>query len=272
MKKIVLILFSLVCIVAYPQKRNEYGQKMVKNIRLYGKDYIENRGFSYQFTYDDNNHTTSVKTFDVNEKGENVSSCSECYIIENGKLVHYIKDNGKLVETLDKQVINKYILNDKGHLIQRIQLFPAEREVWNYYYDKDASIYDENLVKVEYIETDRNGNYFIGPMGNVVKPLIVKESDYVNPPKIVNVEFKDFNDTNIPLNDIIIYGKDDLLELTTWVPCYNPWFPIKLGKNKIYEKYEYYNDESDNLSKIIVYELYGDVYKVKRKVEIEYLY
>lgn len=268
MKRILVILFSLICVVAYPQRRNEYGQKMVKSIRVYEK--TSNIGGLYQFTYDDNNRSTSIKTYTVDRNGNIISDFDEGYVIENGKLVYYMDwGQGDGTEKTDYQ----FILNDKGHLIQRIQLFPGEKEVWNYYYDKDISIYDENLVKVEYIETDRNGNYFIGPMGNVVEPFIVKESDYVNPPKIVNVEFKDLNDTNISLNDIIIYGKDDLLELTTWVPCYNPWFPIKFGKNKTYEKYEYYNDENDNLSKIIVYELNkDDVYKIKRKIEIEYLY
>lgn len=275
MKKILVILFSLICVVAYPQRRNEYGQKMVKSITIH--EYLgAYKGMAYRYVleYDDMNKSTSSKLF-IKQDNSDSFDLFETYTLGNGVLIHKKMnwDTGKLVESLDKEVQNKYILNDKGHLIQEIQLFPGEKEVWNYYYDKDISIYDENLVKVEYIETDRNGNYFIGPMGNVVEPFIVKEGDYSEPSK-KNFEFKPLNDTNITLYNIIILGKDDLLYLTTWVPYYYPWVPVKKynydGKESV--KYEYYNDENDNLNKIIVYWLNNGVYKLKRKIEIEYLY
>lgn len=267
MKKILVILFSLICIVAYPQKRNEYGQKIVKSIRRYEKN--SDIGGLYQLTYDDNNRTTSIKKYAVDRNGNIISDFGEGYVLENGKLVYYMDwGQGNGTEKSD----NQFVLNDKGHLIQEIQLFPGEKEVWNYYYDKDISIYDENLVKVEYIETDRNGNYFIGPMGNVVEPFIVKEGDYSEPSK-KNFEFKPLNDINLTLYNIIILGKSDLLYLTTWVPYYYPWVPVKYNYNgKESVKYEYYYDENDNLHKIIVYELRKERYKIKRKIEIEYLY
>lgn len=268
MKKIIVILFSLICLVAYPQRKNEYGQKMVKNVKVYGNNYKDGCGLSYQFTYDDNNRTTSVKAVEINKKNEIIYTF-DYYILENGKLVYYTNwCQGNGIEKSD----NQFILNDKGHLIQEIQIFPAEKEVWNFYYDEDISIYDENLVKVEYIETDKNGNYFIGPLGNTVTPLIVKEGDYTEPSNKY-YEFKPLNNTNITLFDIIARGETNILYLTTWVPYYYPWVPTKNNyKGEECVKFEYYYDENDNISKILRYELESEGYKLKRKIEIEYLY
>ena len=273
MKRILVILFSLICVVAYPQRRNEYGQKMVKSITIH--EYLgAYKGMAYRYVleYDDMNKSTSSKLF-IKQDNSDSFDLFETYTLGNGVLIHKKMnwDTGKLVESLDKEVQNKYILNDKGHLIQEIQLFPGEKEVWNYYYDKDISIYDENLVKVEYIETDRNGNYFIGPMGNVVEPFITEKYNYSDPSNEY-YDYKSINDTNVTLFNIIRRGTSDLLYLTTWLPCYNPWIPIKEKGDKEILKYEYYYDENNNLNKVIVYELNNGVYKVKRKIEIEYLY
>lgn len=267
MKKILVFLFSLICLVAYPQRKNEYGLKMVKSITSYeymGAD--KGMGYRYEFNYDENNRSTSSKLY-IKQKNSDDFGLFETYILKNGELIHhemYWADN-KLIRD-EKQ----YILNDKGHLVQRIQIFPGEKEVWNYIYDKDASIYDENLVAVEYIETDRNGNFFTGPLGNTVKPLVGK-IEYGKPTKGYD-EYEDMNDTNISLQEIIRSGYTDLLYISTWIPQYNPYIPIRWKKEPQIWKYEYFYDENESISKIMIYILENDVYKLKRKIEIEYYY
>ena len=272
MKKVLVILFSLICLVTYSQRKNEYGLKMVKSVTVH--EYMggyAGMASHYEFEYDENNHSTSSKLY-LKQKNSNDFELFETYIRKNGELIHKKMDwnTGKLVETLDKDVQNKYILNDKGHLIQRIQIFPGEKEVWNYYYDKDASIYDENLVAVEYIETDKNGNYFIGPLGNTVKPLVGK-IEYGKPISEYD-EYESINDTNISLQELINSGNDDLLYISTWIPQYNPYLPIRWKDEPQRWKYDYYYNENSSLSKIMIYILKNDVYKLKRKIEIEYLY
>ena len=267
MKKIIVFLFSLICVVAYSQRKNEYGLKMVKSVTVH--EYMggyAGMGSRYEFEYDENNHSTSSKLY-LKQKNSNDFELFETYIRKNGELIH------SEMEWSENRLIRdekQYILNDKGHLVQRIQIFPGEKEVWNYYYDKDASIYDENLVAVEYIETDRNGNYFIGPLGNTVKPLVGK-IEY-GKPILGYDEYEDLNDTNISLQELINSGKDDLLYISTWIPQYNPYLPIRWKDEPQRWKYDYYYDENSNLSKIMIYILKNNVYKLKRKIEIEYLY
>lgn len=269
MKKIIVILFSLICLVAYPQRKNEYGQKMVKNVTV--NEYMG--GYAgmarrYEFEYDENNRSTSSKLY-IKQKNSNDFGLYETYVLKNKELIHSEIDwvKNKLIKD-EKQ----YILNDKSHLIQIIQIFPGEKEVWNYYYDKDASIYDENLVAIEYIETDRNGNFFTWASGKKGKPLMDKVT--YDKPKSQCYSYEPLNDTNIMLEDIIMSSRNNILRLSTWVPKYNPYIPVSFmssnGEESI--KIEYYYNENESISKIILYELKTEGYKIMRKIEIQYLY
>lgn len=120
MKQIVLLLFGLIFFVAYPQKKNEYGLKMVKSITVNEGRYTTKTVFEY----DKDNHTTKAELFTKSNNESDKYKVIERYVLENGKLVYYEDyGQGNGIERSN----NKYVLNDKGHLIQRIQTFPAEK-------------------------------------------------------------------------------------------------------------------------------------------------
>lgn len=272
MRKIIFLFFVCISLISYPQKKNEYGLKMVKSITEHEhrfKNYVKR-----EFDYDANGKTTSFKIFNKNENDK-----------EYSLLKSYVLDGDRINQTDSEWDGNKFILvknrnhlsitlNDKGHISKITERFPGEEEVWTFVYDDGISIYDENVVRVDYVETYFSSNLLPKSNGKPADNHVAKTSfeySYTEPLN-PNFIYNRLNDTNINLRNMMSGGiQFSDFTNTSWLPYYNPWVTVATTFENG-PKYEYHYDDNHNITKIEVFWWQKDHYRLIKSYEIEYVY